>query len=388
MLRAILVILFVLLAGGHAVRTAAVKALAEEQPAKVAGLWPGHPDMLRSVAMGEVGEAAGRGQAPPPSALQRLEQLALAEPLAPEPFLVQGAIAQRGGDGARAEQLLAAARTRDPRSAAARFLLADLYLRNGRILPGLAEMSVLARLVPGAMQQVAPALAAFATSAGAVPHLKRILLAHPELEPALLSRLAEQPRNAELILAIARPRQGGEEPPRWHGILLAKLVEDGDYARAHSVWSRLTAVPPEASRGLVNADFARDGAPPPFGWTLAASSQGVAEPGGGGLRVLYFGRDDAVLASQLMLLPAGRYRIAMRVSGLADDNAGIGWTVTCLPREQRVLELPLGDGPIAGNFAVPVGCQAQRLELQGTAKEFSRSTDFRIAGVRLVRIGG
>jgi tetratricopeptide (TPR) repeat protein len=388
LLRTILVGLFGLLAAATVVRTAAVAELAERQPATASSFWPSHPEVLRSVAMGQVGEAAGQGREPSQQTLALLQQLAKAEPLAPEPLLIQAAIAQRSGGYRRAERLLVQARDRDPRSAAARFLLADLYLRTGRVLPGLAEMSVLARLIPGSMEQVAPALSAYASSAGAVPHLKRILLVYPELELSLLSRLADDPDNAELILAIARPQES-DEPPRWQTKLLGKLVAARDYARAQAIWARLSGMSARESRGLYNPGFDRSSAPPPFNWTLASGADGVAEPNDGGLRVLYFGRDDVVLARQLMLLPAGRYQLQMTLAGDAGGGAEIGWTVTCLPGRRILFELPLGGGkPPGGQFEVPAaGCSAQQLELKAEAGELPQEADFRISGLKLTRVG-
>lgn len=391
LLRGVLVGLFIILAATQVVRTAAVAAFAEDRTSRVAAVWPSHPDVLRSVAMAEVGAAAGRGQEPPGDALRRLRQLAYSEPLATEPYLVHGAIAQRRGDFARAQALLLKARARDPRSEAARFLLADLYLRSGRIVPGLAEMSVLGRMIPGAMDQVAPALAAYAANADAVPHLRSILLAYPELEPALLNELAQNPANAELIIAIAPPDRPGGDPPQWQEKLLNGMVEQGDYERAHGVWARLAGVQPASSRGLFNPGFTDSDAPPPFDWSLASNASGVAEPDGGGLQVLYFGRDDVALASQLMLLPAGHYRLEMKLSAGTGADTAIGWRVTCLPRKEVVLDLPLGGRPggiVAGEFDVLPGCAAQRIELRGEGREFPRSADIRIHGLKLARIGG
>lgn len=391
LLRAIPVTLFVLLAAAQVVRTAIVAAFAETNSDSVSNVWPTHPQVLRSVAMRDVGEAAAAGGEVPPQALQRLEQLAGAAPFAVEPFLVHGAIAQRGGDFERTERLLVHARALEPRSPAARFLLADLYFRTGRIPAGLTEMSVLGRLIPGAAQQVAPALAAYATSEGASPHLRRILLVYPELERPLLGELAEDPRNAELILAIARPRAPADAPPPWQGKLLRTMVEQGEFARAHSLWARLSGVPQEGSRGLFDPRFSQTGAPPPFGWSLESSGRGVAEPAGGGLGILYYGREDTVLASQTMLLPAGRYRLETAVAGAIGEGSQIGWTVTCLPGSRRLLELGLSGrpgGPIAGEFAVPgQGCTAQTIALRGVGKEFPQTADFRIENLNLTRVG-
>lgn len=387
-MRALAVGVFVLLTAAHVVRTAAVAAYAEEQPPVAAAVWPNHPDVLRSVAMGEVGEVAGRGQAPRPKTLQRLEHLVRVEPLALEPLLVHSALAQRQAEYPRAERLLMQARERNPRSVAARFLLADIYLRTGRALPGISEMFVLGRLIPGGVRQLAPALAAYASTPGAVPQLKRILVVYPELEPALLNQLAEDPTKVDLILELARPKTTDTSPAAWQEKLLSRLVERGDYDRAHSVWARLSGVPKGSSRGLFNPHFAQTNAPKPFNWTLASNAAGVAEPSDGGLRLLYFGRDDIILASQLMLLPSGRYRLEMRVAGQVGKEAEIGWTITCLPSREQVLELPLGRrataNAIAGEFAVPgQGCAAQRLELKGVGEEFPGSADFHISAIRL-----
>ena len=390
--RTILALVFVLVAGVHVVRTAAVAALAEDRPAAVATFWPDHPEVLRSVAMARVGEAAGAGRAPSSEAMQQLAQLATAEPLSAEPFLVQGAIAQRNGDLERAERLLFHARNVEPRSAAARFLLADLYIRNGRVLPGLSEMSVLGRLVPGGLQQVAPSLAAYAVSAGGAPQLERILRRYPELKAPVLEQLAQDPANAGFILSVAGAGHAAE-PREWQRTLLRKMVEQGSFARAQLVWSRLSGVPLDGSSGLFNPGFREIEAPPPFNWSLESSGKGVAESADGGLRILYFGRDNAALASQLMLLPAGSYRLQMRVSGQIGPQSGVGWTVTCLPDGSPILELPLGRRPsgegAAADFSVPAsGCPAQMIELQGRGREFPETADFRIGDLQLTRIGG
>ena len=85
-------------------------------------LWPGHPAVLSTHIMSDVGQAAARGEAPNAQTLARLERLAAKEPLTAQPFLIHGAMAARTGDFDRAEKLLSIARQRAPRSAAARYL--------------------------------------------------------------------------------------------------------------------------------------------------------------------------------------------------------------------------------------------------------------------------
>lgn len=384
---------FALLAVTQVIRSAAVAAFADDLPPLVAKTWPSHPDVLKSRAMREVGEAAGRGQAPSLRTLEHVRQLAIAAPLYPESYLIRGALAQRAGDGEKAERLLRQARRRDARSAAARYLLGDLYLRSGQVVPGLVEMSALARLAPGGAAILVPALAEFVQSSGSVAQVRRILRAYPEIESALLSKLAEDPKNTDLIFALVQPRSGGDGS-EWQRKLITNLVNAGDFETAYSVWAELSGVQEGSGRGLFNPNFRRSGSPPPFNWELASTGGGVAEPTkGGGLHVLYFGRDDVVLARQLLLLPSGRYTLAGEVTGELGSGGSIAWTVTCAPEKQKVLDLALGkraqDNIVAGQFVVPrEGCPAQWLELTGRGEEFPRPADFRISRVRLAKFGG
>ena len=90
-------------------------------------------------------------------------------PLAPEPFLVRGVQAQLSGEQQLALRSFLAARQRNPRGIAARYFLADHYLKVGETGPGLNEISALARLVPQSLPTVAPYLAAYAKTPSAAP---------------------------------------------------------------------------------------------------------------------------------------------------------------------------------------------------------------------------
>ena len=343
--------------------------------------------MLSAGIMGDVGQAAARGRAPDGRTLARLEQLAAKDPLSAQPFLVQGAIAAREGDYERAERLLASARQRAPRSPAARYLMGDLYLRTNRPVDAMAEMAVLNRLLPAGSQRMAPSLAAYSKSPGSVPQIKTILESYPELEEPLLATMSSDVANTDVILRLASAHKPKGPAPVWQRLLLTNLVEQGEYRKAYSTWSRLSGV--AAAPGLHNPQFDASNAPPPFNWRLAEGAGAVVEPSSGGLQVVYYGRDNLALAEQVMLLPAGRYRLAANVSGSFPQGSGVAWRVKCLPDGPELMMLPLaGPGPLGREFTVPAGCAAQSINLMGMMLEVPGASDFRISGLQLVRVAG
>jgi hypothetical protein len=127
-----------LLASAQVVRTAIVSAYRETRPTIAERVWAGHPEVRFATAMAEIGGIAASGKtAVPESTLRRVTLGSIAAPLAVEPFLIKGALAQAGGRSDQAERLFVEARARDPRSAAARYFLAERYLASGRAGDGL-----------------------------------------------------------------------------------------------------------------------------------------------------------------------------------------------------------------------------------------------------------
>lgn len=386
--RALVVIpLAVLLAIG-AVRAMTFVAPGDHPLRAFAGWFSGHPDALTDQAMAEIGTAAARGGTVPLSAKAAMAAVAGARPLAPDPFLVEGTIAEMGGDQRRAERLFLAARNRDPRSEAARYFLADRYLKSGRVFAGLVEMGALARLSEKASQPLAPALAAFARSPGAIAELRRYFEVSPKVRDTTLAVLAEDPRNAPLVLALAPAPRPGAPPADWQERLIRALVVAGDYDGAEAIWTRVAGV---ANRGLLyNPQFRDLPGPPPFNWNYASGSSGVAEASGsGGLDVIYYGREDLTLAGQLLRLAPGRYRLSMRIDG-PSRATGVAWIVQCVPGNTVLLQLPLDavdQGSIAGTFAVPAaGCAAQSLELRGRPSESSTTAQLTILDLALAPV--
>lgn len=388
--RLILVAGLALLAVIQLFRTAAVSQPFSERPAWAASLWPGHPLILQDAGMVAIGAAAARGGNAPAASVEAMRQVARKAPLEAAPFLVKGAIAQTEGRSEAAARLFLHAMHLDPRAPAARYFLADHYLRTGQVPKGLAQMAVLSRLTPRSHEAFVPALAAYARTPGALPALAAFLAASPEYKPLVLQTLAQDAANAELILRLAGPGPfaKSEVVLNWQRPLLSKLVKAGDYAEAHAVWRRLSGV--DARQGLLfNPGFRDLAAAPPFNWALHQGSAGLAEPAADDrLQVLYYGRENVSLAIQMLRLEPGAYRLAMTATG-DEGGGGLLWSVRCLPGDRSVLELPVKAGANQGSFSVPEsGCTAQWLELRGISGDSQQPVELSIGELSLAKATG
>ena len=65
------------------------------------------------------------------------------------------------------------------------------------------DSAALARLLPGAAAQLAPALAQYISAPGAAEQVFRLLKTHADLAPPLLNELAANPRNADLLVSLS-----------------------------------------------------------------------------------------------------------------------------------------------------------------------------------------
>jgi hypothetical protein len=386
--RTIIVAMLALVSMVLVVRTAFVDAYASSDPVKAAAIWPGHPSVILASGLEEIGRHAAAGRPADKAMVDRLVATAIKDPLAPEPFLVRGVEAQLAGNEALAGRAYVAARDRQPRAVAARYFLAAHYLRTGQIQPGLSEISSLTRLVPQSLDKIGPYLAAYARSEGATAQVKLMLLRNPRLEPVLLNELAVDARDARLALLLWSGR-GGETARPWQARMVNTLVAAGRFEEGHAAWLRFTGGPVLQDQ-LIDTNF-QSQALPPFGWTLASGSAGVAEPEEGDrIHVLYYGRDNLVLASRLMMLKPGSYRLSMQVSGASPLAKSLAWKVRCLPSSAEIANVELADarkgGVLGVGFAAPAtGCNAQSLELTGLSPEFPEQAEVTITSLKLER---
>jgi hypothetical protein len=385
-IRRLAVLAAALLLAVQVVRSAAVDALATLRPVSAAKLWAGHPSVEISLALAEIGRASAERKPIARSVFAMVDDAAMKAPLSPEPFLVRGVQAQVAGDMEAARRAFLAAQWRDPRSMPAAYFLANYYLQSGKTLEGLQQTVVLARLSPGA-GAAAPFIAAYAKDRSNWPLMRELFRSQDWLEEGVLTLLAQDASNTDAILALAdanhrKPGSGWVRP------LLSSLVATGDYARARAIWSSIGGG--HAGDTLIfDPGFAQQAPPPPFNWALASSTVGLAErESGGRLHVIFYGNEDGVLAGQLLLLPAGSYRLRMDVVGSPLHPESLRWSIRCDKKDLPIAFAGLDQVARSGwSFQVPADCPAQRLELSGRSGDIAQQSEATITGLSLMRAG-
>ena len=371
------------------VRNAFVSEFAATDPARAARLWDDHPTVQISEGMIAIATAASQPSPMSPAVLSSVYDASRKDPLAPEPFLVRGVQAQIAGDQGLARQAFAAAKWRDPRSLPARYFLAQDDFGRGDAASGLREVVVLARLAPNGSASLAPYLATYALDRSNWPQLREVLRADPYLAEATFIALAANPANADTILSLADDRH--RDPRRqWVTSLLASLVKSGQYQKARDVWANMSSIGAQRDLLLFDPSFSEGGPPPPFNWLLTSSTIGLAERRpGGGLHVIYYGQEDGVLASQIVLLPPGSFRMTMRTPGTPTNVEQLRWQLACVGSKSEIGMASFRTVADRGwPFSVPSTCKAQRLELVGSSSDMPQQIDVTITELRLMPEGG
>jgi len=384
--RAVVAAIAALLVATQAVRNAAVRAFAETSPGNASRMWAGHPASEIGVAMTDIARASRARRAIPASAFAQIADAAVKAPLAPQPFLVRGVRAGLAGDGLEAQRLFEAAQWRDPRSLPAAYFLADSYFRSGDLTHGLREVAALARLTPDGGTAAIPYVAQYAASPANWPALRGLFRSNPQFSRPVLVSLASDVRTVPAVLALADPRE--TRNPQWLVPVVDTLIKAGEYRQASSIWTHYAGASRPAGELIHDSDFRDSSAPWPFNWQLTSSTVGLAErQPGGRLHVLYYGDEDGTLASQLLMLGAGRYRLTMRLIGDTARAHSLTWSLWCDKAPQPVSSITLDTAATRGwQFDVPAGCEAQWLKLSGTSFDMAQQADVSVVGLRLSKV--
>lgn len=386
--RRLIVILVAALLGLQVVRNSTVAALSETRPATAARFWSAHPAVELSLGLLEIGRASRQRTSILPATFAMIDDAARKSPLSPEPFLVHGVRDQLAGNSALAKRDFAAAQSRDPRSLPAAFFLADYYFRSGRPIDGLRQTAILAGLSPGGISTVAPYVAAYAQNRSNWPQIRSLFASEPAIADEVLVALATNAANSDAVLALAdaNHRRPGSA---WVPVLLHSLVDVREYGKARAIWSSIASVraPPA---GIYDAAFDAPDAPAPFNWTLTSSTVGLAErQPGHRLHVIFYGSEDGVLASELLLLPPGSYRVQFELGPGGVHPEALSWSIRCDKTPEPIASTAVDAGAAHGwTFQVPRGCEAQWLELSGRSADITQQSDISISGLKLGRVSG
>jgi tetratricopeptide (TPR) repeat protein len=366
------------------IRTASVAHLESANLNLAARIAPGHPEILGEQVLLAVAKATAQRKEVSGSTSELIRTLARRAPLAAEPFAIEGATALKELRYAEAQQLLTDARRRNPRSKAVRFLLADVYARQQKTIPALHELLILSDLAPEMNEPIVQMLAEFSYTRGAVSALGRALRDKPQIEGALLSRLADRPENTRLILSLASSRRGTAGLLDWQEKLLFTLVKAGELRTAAPLWLRFSGQAPGAI-----GNFSDSTTKSPFTWNLAESAEASARSSGQALETRFFGRADIDLASKIAVLGPGRYNLRFRVEGARGDLGTLHWRVTCLPGGNQLADVPLSQarqGRLSTNLDVSGQCEAQELKLVGLAHVYPAEVSLKIADLQIKKL--
>lgn len=384
---------FAVLAVAWLVLRASIVEIMPPGDPSAARLSPNAPDVVLDRAMMEFLTKRGTLSKATTAQAERAAQRA---PLDARPYLFAGARDILRGQGAQAVRVLEAGRRLDGRERWIHLLLLDRYLRAGRYTDAVTEFAVLNRLVSGAQAPILAELVRMTLRPSTRDAVRRTLAHDPALESDLLIRLARSNPDPQLLWQLASPaaRVAAGRPDGWGQALVETLVDRRQYLTARATWVTLFRVPPAAAGALLyNPAFQASRGSPPFAWQFASGTIGAADPRNGQLEIDYYGRDDGVLASQLLMLTPGRYRLAYGLAG--GGGAGLSWTLSCAEQGAAApfaqMPVPAATSQlrrITAEFTVPVsGCAAQWLRLTGATAEFPNPLNVTLSGLDLSRGG-
>lgn len=253
-IRAIPVILAACALGALTVQNATVAALGSIAPDTAAALWPGHPTVAIELATRQIAASSGAGRPIPAATFELVERAARNATLHPQPFIVAGIRAQVAGRTEAAERAFEAARLRDPRSLPARYFLATIKLQRGDV-DGLRDVAALVRLLPGSGTTLVPYLGELARQPSARAPMREMFRNNPSIEKAVLSSLASDPANVNLVISLGGTLDPAKGP--WLKTAIETLVAKKQYRRGRRCGSGSRALAGTASSTRAFATRAR-----------------------------------------------------------------------------------------------------------------------------------
>jgi hypothetical protein len=274
------------------------------------------------------------------------------------------------GDKTAVQRLFVLSDAISRRSLTTRLWLIQRAVDRGSVDDALTNFDIALRTSTEAPARLYPILVRACVDPALAAHIARRVDRPVEWRPTFLDFAARRgnPEGAARLLLAMNDRaaiaKSGAVPD-----VLARLVAARRYDLARELHARFA---PAGSSGALLADprFTLAAAYP-FGWLLTNSDGVAAFPvrhGSEGL--LGFSAEEGrggEVASQVLMLAPGRYRLGASLHALSDRSARPFWSIVCTdpPYEQLLrLDTAFGEGSLQGGaFTVPASCEAQQLAL-------------------------
>lgn len=301
-------------------------------------------------------------------------------PLNGTAYLILSGSAAAQGKTADARALAQAALKRDPRLVAAWLWLLRDSAASGRFQEA-AKFSVSALNLRPQDKAALDALVLITNAPEAQPVILEALKQNPDWRSSYLGGLGKVGHDRAFIyraMAIGQPATINLQSERSQ--LLFELTNAGEYDRAYTAWlSWLTNDALSAVDYVYDGGFRTGSGIPPFAWSFTQAATGSASAGENGLDVSVDGTSAGQLASQMLLLAPGRYRLITAVRSTNGEKIATGtplaWTLTCAGRGTEISQtpIPLDRAPIriaSSVFSVGGDCPAQSLTLKSKAMEY------------------
>jgi len=309
------------------------------------------------------------------------------DPLNAQALRILGQLAQ----GDSTAKLMQAAARRSVRESIAIYWLMLKGVETQDYAAGMHYADVLLRTRSNVLPLVLPTLAVAAEHRDASGALKTLLAADPPWRSRFLAALPQNvsdPRTPlELLLAV----KDTPAPPTTNELrsYVNYLIKHKLYQVAYYTW--LQFLPPEELRGagfLFNGSFELPPSGLPFDWVFHASSgvtidiTGRADRNDQHALFLDFGDGRITFrgVTQMLMLPAGQYRLTGKYRGAIRGRRGLVWRVACPGRRAPLGTSSMALGVVPSwkefdvSFTVPAeGCPAQQLRLALDARSASES---------------
>ena len=327
-----------------------------------------------------------------PGTLGLVRQSIPRTPVAADPLFIMATDARAKGDLAREERLLLLSRQRAPRNRLTRLLLIERYLNSGRSKEAAVEIAAIVRLMPKSDELLLPKIAQLALDPKSA-EATREALAGTSLLDRMLGSLVKNGTPTQTILDLGRY---SAMPPSyaargWQSALQRRLVGAGDVQTAVKLWRHYNGIE-RGNEAVYDARFAGKPGPAPFNWTFSSGKAGAVETRKPGLLVESYGRLNATLAWQTLVLKPGSYTLEIMGDGEIDPTSGVlSWSIRCETGKQVFVVLPVSTlvpaRPVAKNFTVPPSCPGQRLELITGLGDLPLSQTVEFGSVRIIQDG-